>query len=194
MFKQVIVVSGLLVYAWTVVAQSESNELNLDSDRKELMEHLAVDDIPKPTDIELFAKELLSRPLDEQNRDELERLASTANKAANFVGYILDEYRDYHRDNYRYEFVQKAVAPFHDEYVVISNRLKDFRNQAFFNLGKKAAQDGEDVIAFFYFRDVFRLSSFTDAEGDRKGMRYRAEIEMKKLLDLEEVGTFIHWQ
>lgn len=166
-------------------AQDESSE-DIEATRSEMLKRWGVDGLVKPSDVEAKAKTTLSRPLAEQVDDELRELAKQANAAANFVGFILEEYQEYYRDNYRYDFVQKKVAPFHDAYVGLSNRLKSYRNQAYFNLGKKAA--------FLLFRDAYRLSSFTKDQGDHKGMRYQAEVEMKKLLGMEHIGTFIYWK
>ena len=189
---------SLLLYtsflSLSVFAQIESDNSDIDSERVEMLQRWNLDRIPKPKDVESYAIDLLDLPLEAQRSDDLQELASKANEAANFVGFILEEYREYHRENYRYEFVQKKVAPYHDRYVSLSNRLKNIRNQAYFNLGKKAAQRGDELEAFFYFRDAFRLSTFTHADGDHKGMRYMAEIEMKKLLGLEDIGTFLYWQ
>ncbi|TYO96770.1 hypothetical protein EDC39_11258 [Geothermobacter ehrlichii] len=183
----------LLLLPAQVPAQDTQSE-DIEAARSEMLKRWNVDGLVKPADVESKAKALLSRPLSEQADEELEDLAQQANAAANFVGFILEGYQQYYRDNYRYDFVQEKVAPFHDAYVVLSNRLKSYRNQAYFNLGKKAAERGDEITAFFFFRDAYRLSAFTDDEGDHKGMRYRAEIEMKKLLGLDGMGTFVYWR
>ena len=74
----------------------------------------------------------------------------------------------------------------------LSNRLKSYRNQAYSSLGPKAAERGDEFEAFFYFRDAYRLSSFTEGQATREGMHYKAEIEMKNLLGIEELGTFVY--
>jgi len=167
---------------------------DIEAARSEMLKRWGIDGLVKPSDVEGTARTLLGRPLAEQPEDQLQDLAKRANAAANFVGFILEEYVNYYRENYRYDFVQTKVAPFHDAYVELSNRLKSYRNQAYFNLGKKAADRGDEMTAFFLFRDVYRLSTFTEDEGDHKGMRYQAEIEMKKLLGLEDMGTFTYWE
>jgi len=174
-------------------AQDAPSE-NIEAARSEMLKRLGVDGLVKPADVEAKAKVLLGRPLAEQPNDELRDLAKQANAAANFVGVILEEYRQYYRDTYEYDFVRKKVTPFHDAYAALSNRLKSYRNQAYFNLGKKAAERGEEITAFFYFRDAFRLSAFADDHGDHKGMRYKAELEMKRLLGLGGMGTFVYWR
>ncbi|MCY4499423.1 MAG: hypothetical protein OXC14_19335 [Rhodospirillaceae bacterium] len=173
-------------------AQEASTE-DIEASRSQMLERWGVDGLLKPSDVEALAKNILGRPLADQNEEDLRELAQKANTAANFVGFILEEYRDFYRDNYSNDFIQEKVAPFHNAYVRLSNDLKSYRNQAYFNLGKKAAEGGEEVMALFLFRDAYRLSRFTEDEGDHKGMRYRAELEIKKLLGLEGMDTFIHW-
>lgn len=171
-----------------------AQEEDIEAARLEMVKRWGVDGIVKPSEVEAKAKILLGLPLADQPDDQLRELAKLANAAANFVGFILEEYQEYYSDSYRYDFVQKKVAPFHDAYIKVSNRLKAFRNQAYFNLGKKACDRGDELTAFFYFRDVYRLSTFTDDQGDHKGMRYLAEIEMKSLLGMTSTGTFIYWK
>ncbi|TJY58886.1 hypothetical protein E4T66_14910 [Sinimarinibacterium sp. CAU 1509] len=167
---------------------------DIEAARSEMLKRWGVDGLIKASDVEGTATALLARPLGEQPEDQLRELAKRANAAANFVGFILEEYESYYRENYRYDFVKEKIAPFHDAYATLSNRLKSYRNQAYFNLGKKAADRGDEMTAFFMFRDAYRLSGFTEDEGDHKGMRYQAEIEMKKLLGLESMGTFTYWK
>ena len=183
----------LLVCAIQVQAQ-ETVDVDVESARAELLNRWESDGLVKPGDVDAMANAILDRPLAEQTEKDLEALAKRANAAANFVDFILDEYQDYYSDNYRYDFVQEKVAPFHDAYVELSNRLKSYRNEAYFSLGLKAAQRGDEFEAFFYFRDAYRLSSFTEGAATQEGMRYKAEIEMKNLLGIEELGTFVYWQ
>ena len=173
---------------------AEADRSEIDLEREELLAKWGAEGLPQPRETDAEAEALLALPPDQQSAEELIRIADEANRAANFVGFIFEEYAAYYRDNYRYEFIQKKVAPFHDEYVELSNRLKRHRNQAFLNLGLKKKQDGEPMAAFFYFRDAFRLSPFTQAEGDHTGIRYLAEMEMKELLGIEDVGTFVYWK
>ena len=184
----------LLVCGVHAQAQDESVEEDVESARAELLKRWESDGLVKPRDVDAMAEAILDRPLAEQAGEDLEALAKRANAAANFVGHLLEEYEGYYRKNYRYDFVQEKVAPFHDAYVGLSNRMKSYRNQAYFNLGLQAAERGDQIRAFFYFRDAYRLSSFTEGGQTREGMRYRSEIEMKKLLEIEEIGTFVDWQ
>lgn len=182
----------LCCLTFSVDAQDAPQE-DIEATRMEMLDRWGVDGLSKPADVDVLAEQVLNLPLADQSDDDLRKLAEQANTAANFVGFILDEYQEYYRDNYRYEFVQEKVAPFHDAYVELSNRLKGYRNQAYFNLGKKAAQRGDEVMAFLFFRDAFRLSSFAEVEGDHKGMRFRAELELKELLGIQDIGTFLFW-
>ncbi len=111
----------LLSMSQVVCAQEEENTKDsspkdIEAARAEMVKKWGLDGLVKPDSVDNMAKELLNRPLTDQTDDELEHLAKQANAAANFVDFILEEYQDYYRDNYRYEFVQKKVAPYHDAY------------------------------------------------------------------------------
>ena len=189
-------ISGIMLLACAVHvhAQDVSAEEDVETARAELLKRWETDGLVKPRDVDAMAKSIFDRPLAEQAEEDLVALAKQANAAANFVGHILNEYQDYRRDNYRYDFVVEKLAPFHDAYVELSNRMKSYRNQVYFNLGRKAAERGDEIAAFFYFRDAYRLSTFTEGQATREGMRYRSEIEMKKLLGIEQLGTFVFWK
>ena len=191
-----IAVSAILLLASAIQVQAQEASVveDVESARAELLKRWESDGLVKPRDVDAMAKAIFDRPLAEQTEEDLEALAKQANAAANFVGHILDEYQEYYSENYRYDFVQEKVAPFHDAYVELSNRLKSYRDQAYFHLGRKAVERGDEIGAFFYFRDAYRLSSFTEGQSTREGMRYKAEIEMKKLLGIEDLGTFVYWQ
>ena len=162
--------------------------------RDEQIKKWGISEVPDVKSITERSEQFFSRSLDKQTIKELEEIAEETNRAANFVDFIYTGYKNYYSDNYRYEFVQEKVAPFHDEYVIIANKLKGFRNQSYFNLGVKYMSEGNNMTAFFYFRDSYRLSPFTESEGNHKGLRYKSEIEMKKLLGIEDLGTFIYWR
>jgi len=172
----------------------EAEKSELEVEREQLLSKWGAAGVPRPGEVSEKAEELLSRPLEEQSEPELTEVAEEANRAANFVGFILEKYADYYRDNYQYEFIQRKIAPYHDAYVQLANRLKSYRDRAYLNLGLKAKDQGDFLHAFFYFRDAFRLSSFTEDGGDHKGTRYQAEVEMKKLLGIEKLGTFVYWK
>ena len=189
-------VISLLVIVATFVALPSyaAQKEDVEKLRIELVKKWGEDGLVKPYDIRKKAKVLFSKPLEEQTISELKKVAKSSNTAANLVEFILEEYEDYYRDNYKYDFVQTKVAPFHDKYVELSNELKGYRNKAYFNLGKKLKAKGKSLAALFYFRDAYRLSSFTESEGDHKGMRYNAERELKALLGIDDIPSFIYWQ
>ena len=124
--------------------------------------------------------------------EQLKKVAEKSNKAANMIGYIEEEYADYIRENSRYDFVTKKVAPAHTAYVTLSNSLKDIRNKAYLELGKRLEKTGNLGAAFFYYRDAYRLSVFD--KGSEVGTRYKAEQEMKRLLGVNDVESFVSWQ
>lgn len=185
---------GTRVPAVSSIEMQENKSDDIDGARSDLLKRWGSDGIVKPSEVDADALALLKRPLAEQSDAQLQELARRANVAANFVGFLLEEYESYYKENYRYDFVQQRVAPYHDAYVKSSNRLKAYRNQCYFNMGKKAAERGDNTTAFLMFRDSYRLSSFVEEQGDHKGMRYQAEIEMKRLLGLENTDTFTYWK
>lgn len=186
-----LIITTCLLFS-TVVLSAESEDV--EKLRAEQIIKWGTTGLPKPQILITKAEALLKKPIAVQSIKDLKKLAESTNKAANYVGYILDQYASYSRETYKYDFVQEKLAPFHDKYVVISNKLKGFRNQAYFNIGTKLSGSGNDAEAFFYFRDAYRLTSFTDDEGDHKGMRYKAEREMLKLLELGDIESFVYWK
>lgn len=189
--KIVITLTVLLVLPAAVIASDMEDVEKL---RSEQIKKWGDTSIPKPKEIAIKAKAVLDKPIENQSISELKNIAEQSNKAANYVGFILDDYATYHRDNFRFDFVQEKVVPFYDAYVKLSNELKDYRNQSYFNIGKKLVASNNEIEAFFYFRDAYRLSSFTDDKGDHKGMRFLAEQEMKKLMGLTDIESFLYWR
>ena len=167
---------------------------NIEKLRQEQLKVFGSEGLVKPYDIRKKAKLYLSKPLSEQSISELKKLSIQTNAAANLFGMIVSEYKDYYSENYRYDFVQEKVAPFHDAYVKLSNELLDCRNQCYFNLGEKLKSKGKTLEAFLYYEDAYRLSSFTEDEGNHKGMRYKAEQELKSLLGVSDIPSFIYWK
>ena len=178
----------LFISPWGIAQETK----DLKTLRDEQIKKWGTDEVPQVRAVIDEAKSYLALPIEQQSIEGLGEIAEKTNRASNFVGYILNEYQEYYRDNYKYSFVQEKVAPFHDEYVVIANELRHSRNLAFFYLGILYKKAGDNITAFFYFKDSFTLSSFTE-EGGVKGLRYKAEIEMKQILGIEDVGTFLHW-
>ncbi len=189
--KVILILTVLFMLPAAVIASDLENVEKL---RAEQIKKWGDTSIPKPNQIALKAKALLNKPIKNQSISELKNIAKQSNKAANYIGFILEDYETYYRDNYKYDFVQKKIAPFHDAYIKLSNELKNYRNQSYFNIGKKLAASNNEIEAFFYFRDAYRLSTFTDEKDDHKGMRFLAEQEMKKLMGLSNIESFIYWQ
>jgi hypothetical protein len=129
----------------------------------------------------------------ESTNSDLRSIAEKSNKAANLISYIQEEYSDYHRENFKYEFVQQAVSPAHDKYVKKGNALKRIRNESYFLLGERFEAKGDLGRAFFYYRDAYRLTSFEDRAKEKEGLRYRAEQKMKNLLGITDIESYVTW-
>ena len=126
--------------------------------------------------------------------EELKAIARKANATANFIGYIEEEYEDYRRDNFQYDFVTEPVSAVHDEYLKLSNILKDIRNSAYLRIGKSLLKSGNIGEAFFYFHDAYRLDVFNSYESSESpGIRFLAEQEMKALLGITEISSYTNW-
>lgn len=179
----------------TVHVAAAQSDLQIEQQREEDLKALGTNSIPSPQRVKATAKALFARPLAEQSEAELKQLAKQANTYANLVRFISDEYSQYYRENYQYKFVQEKVAPARNAYDKRVNEFLDYRNRAYFNLGLKAKAAGNPTLALFYFRDAFRLSAF-DCFGTKKEecMRWQAEQELQKLLDLEAVQAYVTWK
>ena len=179
----------------STVAFAQETTKSLKQEREEKLSEIGISKIPNPDEIRQAARSLFSQPIDKQSEQELERLAEIANVLANLIGYIREEYDDYHRDNYRYDFVQKKVAPPLKAYTKRNNEFIRIRNKAYFNLGLKSKTSGQVLRAFFYFRDAFRLSGFDCGETPAKNcIRWKAEQEMQKLLGMSDIKAFVTWK
>lgn len=181
----------LLCPSWSA-AQST---LEIDKKRDETAKELGTG-IPDPSRVRSRAEQIFGQPIQNQKDEELKSLASDANVYANMVGFILEEYKSYYRENYRYEFVQKAIGPTHDSYVALSNEFLSIRNKAYFNLGLRAKTAGNIVQALLYFRDAYRLSVFSCDKGVPKDScrRAAAETEMQQLLKIDGITPYLTWQ
>lgn len=183
--------SLLLIYTLLIsipfLAYSQDNQ-DFDDQREEQVKKWSKSGIGNVNEVLENVTEILAK--DNPSINELKEGAKQANAAANYVGYLQEEYADYYRQNSRYEFVQKKVAPAHDAYVKKGNALKDARNKCYMRIGKILKSKGDITEAFFYFRDAYRLSTFDTRD---EGIRYQAEQEMKELLGLEEIESYITW-
>lgn len=177
------------------MAQDTEDLLAIEETRQKTLENFNVAEIPDLDRIRSVASELFALPIDQQNVEDLTNLSIEANRAANLISYIREEYDDEYRDNYRYEFIQEKLAKPHDEYVKVSNEFIDIRNQVYFNLGIKYKNRGETMKSFLYFNDAFRLSRFDCGNKQPDNcMRWRAEQEMKELLGIKQINSYVSWQ
>lgn len=179
----------------SVLAQDTEDLLAIEENRQKTLENFDITEIPDLNRIRSVASKLFALPTEKQNVEDLTNLSIEANRAANLISYISEEYNDEYRENYRYEFIQVKLAKPHDEYVKMSNEFIDIRNQIYFNLGTIYKNRGETVKSFLYFNDAFRLSRF-DCETKRPDdcMRWKAEQEMKRLLGIEQIESYVTWQ
>lgn len=166
------------VNAQKVTSLEEQRELQLQS-----LGHK----VPDPELISKLASEEFSKPEAEQSIEQLKEIADTSNLYSNLVNKIYEGYKDYRRDNYKYDFVQEAIdaAPIFEELMEINNKYKNIRNQALILIGKKYLAEGKRMEAFIYFDDAFRLSAFSCYDGKEECPRYIAEQHMKELLGIK---------
>jgi len=172
-----------------------SQNVNLEEQRSQAIKDMAAIDIPDPKKIEMSASQLFALPLDQQSEEELKTISRLANSYANFIGYIEKEYRSHQSENYRYDFITKELSPILDKYVTISNRFKNIRDMSNYNLGEKASARGDNISAFFYYNDVYRLGGFECApKAIDTCLRRKAEIQMQKLLQITGIAPYTTWQ
>jgi hypothetical protein len=193
-----LVIGELLIrhYSFSApVSVDAGDTINLKEARERLFQEYKIDKIPDVQAEEKVIEAVLAKPLAEQTVDELEESASKANTIGNLIGTLLEGYKMPVIENSRYDFVMKTLAPAHDAYAEASNRFLDYRNQAYFNLGLKAKEKGETMMAYLYFRDAFRLSNFECDKGQKPEscMRWKAEQELQKLFGLS-IKSYVTWQ
>lgn len=152
--------------------------------------------IPNPAKLREIAASTFAKPISQQNEDILRSLADESNRYANMVNFIKDEYDEYHRDSYRFDFVLKKLSGPRNAYGAVFNEFLGIRNRAYFNLGMKAKEEGKIIEALLLFRDAYRLSNFDCGKRqDREDcMRWRAEQELQKLLGLSSIAAYVSWQ
>lgn len=186
------IVAICLVVSSSISAQST---LDIDEQRAATLKKLE-SDVPNPDEIRRIAKGTYSKPISAQDTDVLKSIAKESNGYANMVNFIKDEYEDYRRENYRYDFVLKQLSPALGHYARIVNEFLAIRNQAYFNLGMKEKEAGNNVSALLWFRDAFRLSSFDCGKNQAREtcMRWKAEQELQKLLGLSSIRAYVTWQ
>ena len=174
---------------------SAQSTLDIDEQRAATLKKLE-SDFPDPDEIRRVSKETFSKPISAQDIDVLQSLAKQSNGYANMVNFVKDEYDDYRRENYSYDFVLEKLKPSLGHYARIVNEFLAIRNQAYFNLGMKEKEAGNNVSALLWFRDAFRLSSFDCGKNQAREtcMRWKAEQELQALLGLSSIRAYVTWQ
>lgn len=186
---------SLAATVFILCAEPPAIAQTIDEERQENLSKLGLDQMPDRAEIASRAVALFALPIEEQSEPALRELATAANVTANLIDFIYEEYDEFRRDNGRYDFVTEKVDPVMDQYGTEEDKFKLIRNRAYFNLGVKAKAAGQDVSAFLYFRDAFRLSAFDCGNGPiGTCMRWQAEKEMQKLLGLSHIKAFVTWQ
>ena len=174
---------------------SAQSTLDIDEQRAATLKKLE-SVIPDPVQLREIAKTTFFKPISDQNVDVLKSLAKQSNSYANMVNFIKDEYDDYLRESYSYDFVTKKVSPSLRQYAQIFNEFLDIRNQAYFNLGMKEEEAGNNIEALVWFRDAYRLSEFDcgNRQVREKCMKWKAEQELQNLLGLSSIKAYVTWQ
>ena len=98
-----IVVLSFLVLLLTgdgVIAQDRTNTLSIEQERQAALEEFNVTELPDLDVVRAAAVQLFAQPLEQQDEEELKKLSREANRVANLIDYIFDEYDDYYRENY----------------------------------------------------------------------------------------------
>jgi hypothetical protein len=194
MLKPFFVTVICFVVALGVMPTNAESINSLEEERTKQLQEMGVL-LPKPEKIIASAEQEFKKPIENQSADILKEIAEEANRYANLVANISDEYTDYLRENSRYDFVTEEVR----RASVVGNLgnqdtiFKTIRNQAYINLGRLALAEGQDMKAFLLFNDAFRLSAFSCYDGKDKCIRYEAEQYMKKLLGIEG-DSYVYWK
>ncbi len=109
--RTLIITTSLLFSTMVISAEIE----DVEKLRAEQIKKWGTSGIPKPQVLLTQAEAFLKKPIGDQTIEELKKIAKSTNRAANYIGFILEEYKSYYSKNYKYDFVQEKVAPFHDK-------------------------------------------------------------------------------
>lgn len=150
--------------------------------------------LTQPQDVKDRGSKLLALPVADQSTEDLLKLTEETLLAATTLSAIIDEYDKYRQENQDHSLVMDMCTPAYEAYAGLRNLLLYMRTIAFYNLGLKYRDSGDSTLAFSYFYDAFRLCPFAQEEEGGKGMRYKAEVELKKLLGLKDFPTFAYWR
>ena len=173
---------------------SANENFKINEERIKQLEEMGVL-IPDGEVVKNTAKTEFAKTIEEQSVDTLTELAKDANTLANLVGKLYDGYEGFNREMYNYEFVVKEVqkATVLVEYENLDSEFKTIRNRAYIYLGKKALEKKQEMKAFLFFSDAYRLSYFSCVEGKSQCVRYEAEQLMKELLGITG-ESYVHWK
>ena len=127
------IVATCLVVSSLASAQST---LDIDEQRAATLKKLE-SDVPDPDEIRRIAKETYSKPISAQDTDVLQSLAKQSNGYANMVNFIKDEYDDYRRENYSYDFVLEKLNPSLGHYARNRERVFDHSKSSIFQFGNE---------------------------------------------------------
>ena len=105
-----VVLLALFFGASNSIAQERTDTLSLEQERKETLERFSFTKVPDLDAVRKISAQLFARPITQQDPKQLKELAEEANRSANLIDYIYDEYMDFYRENYKYDFIQKKVA------------------------------------------------------------------------------------
>lgn len=200
MLNKMTVALALMISASPIMAQEQSSTdetLTIEDRRSALISSFEDQEIPSPDHIRSTAKDLFALPVSEQGEQNLRDLAQNANFYANLMSRITGEYDQAFRENIRYEFVQEEIQKKAGPLLDVKNEFLEVRNRAYLNLGLLLKEEGRNIEAFFTFSDAHRLSPFDcfPAENARIDcVRLIAEEEMKRLLQVSDLESYIYWQ
>lgn len=184
------------MFSSNVFATETPETLDLDAKRDEVRKAFKGGKIPDPKKLMDLSEMVFVKPLGEQKMRDLKIIALQANQYANLVGFIENRYDDYNISNYGYGFVLKKSVPIRDQYVVLADKYKSIRDTAYFNIGMKLKANGKPMEALLYFKDSFRLEAFDcgKEKPKEKCLRWMAEQEMKSLLSIKTIESYVTWE
>lgn len=147
--------------------------------------------VERPKDVELAAQELFARPLEAQTESELRAITERASRVMSRVGTMIARYGDARRSiRTNAEVLQNF--DFHVmelQKLVVS--MAEVATQATFNMAEQRLARGHEHEAYELYESVFKAAVFADPDGDHKGLRYKAEKQMKALMGTS-LGAFVY--
>ena len=200
MFKKLTLALTLMISSSPIMAQEQSAKdetFTIEDRRSALVSSFENQDFPSPDHIRSTATDLFALPLSVQGEQKLRELAKDANFYANLISRITDEYDQAFRKNSRYNFVQEEIQKKAGPLLDMKNEFLEIRNRAYLNLGLLLKEEGRDIEAFFTFSDAHRLSPFDCFPADTATtdcVRLIAEEEMKKLLSVSDLESYVYWR